>query len=164
MKKRLLSLLLVASMATAMLVGCGQETKSTETGKNPTETGTTSEKTATEEIKEVAYEDLPTINILFSHGDDYEESENWQEVAKKVGAKIHFIGADTDKYNTMIAGGEGYDIVMATKPNMTTLATGGSLLALDELVAEMGDNITETIPTFIDYSKQTYSDGSGALY
>ena len=151
MKKRLLSLLLVATMATAMLAGCGKETKSTETGKASTESGTTSESTTTEEVKEVAYEDLPTINVLFVHGHDYEESEIWQEVAKKVGAKIHFIGADTDKYNTMIASGEGYDILMATKDNLATFATGGSLLALDDLVVEKGADITANIPTFIEY-------------
>lgn len=164
MKKRLLSLLLVATMATAMLAGCGQETKSTETGKTSTESGATSEIATTEEVKEVAYEDLPTINVLFSHGDDYEESENWQEVAKRVGAKIHFIGADSDKYNTMIASGEGYDILMATKADMKTLATGGSLLALDDLVAEKGEVITAGFSTFLEYSKQMYSDDTGALY
>lgn len=164
MKKRFLSLLLVAAMATAMMAGCGQETKSTEAGKVTTESGATSETTATDEVKEVAYEDLPTINILFTHGNDYEESANWQEVSKRVGAKLHFIGADTDKYNTMIASGEGYDIIMATKPNMPTLTVGGSLLALDDLVAEKGGNITKTIPQFLEYSKQMYSDASGALY
>ncbi len=170
MKKRFLSLLLVAVMTTAMLAGCGEkkETTNTETGKTTSESSKTSESKVEESkesvVEEVAYEDLPTINVLFVHGHDYEEGELWQEVAKKVGAKIHFIGADTDKYNTMIASGEGYDILMATKDNLATFATGGSLLALDDLIAEKGSNIAETIPTFMKYSKEMYSDGSGALY
>lgn len=167
MKKRFLSLLLVASMATAMLVGCGQEeqTSGTETSKT-TESGTTSESAATETEQKVAYEDLPTINVMFVHGYSNESDDNeiWRAVAEKVGAKIHFIGADTDKYNTMVASGDGYDIIMGKKAQMPTLATGGSLLALDDLVAEMGPNISANIPEFLAYSKEMYSDESGALY
>ena len=165
MKKRFLSLLLVASMATAMLVGCGQENKpaNTETSKT-TESGTTSESATSETEQKVAYEDLPTINILATHGYTYESDENqvWRAVAEAVGAKIHIIGADTDKYNAMLASGEGYDIIWSSKGKLKDIATGGSLLALDDLIKDYS-NIS-SFTEFIDYSKELYSDDSGALY
>lgn len=159
MKKKLLSMLLALAMTVVALVGCGDGQKTT------TENSGTAQNSGTEEVT-VNYEDLPTLNILFSHGYTYESDDNeiWRAVAEKVGAKIHIIGADTDKYNAMIASGDGYDILMATQPNMPTYASGGSLLALDELVEEIGSNIKETIPTFLEYSKSAYSDDSNALY
>lgn len=159
MKKKFLSILLAATMVAAALTGCGQEDKTSDEGNTPA---------ASDEAEdgEVAYEDLPTINVLFIHGyaNEGEDNEIWKEVAKKVGAKIHFIGADTDKYNTMIASGEGYDILIAEQKNMATFATGGTLLALDDLVASNGENISANLPKFLEYSKETFSDGTDSLY
>lgn len=159
MKKKLLSMLLALTMVTVTLVGCGD-------GQKVTTESSEAAKSSGEEEVIVKYEDLPTLNILFVHGYTYESDDNeiWRAVAEKVGAKIHIIGADADKYNAMIASGDGYDILMAVQSNMATYASGGSLLALDELVEEMGSNIKETIPTFLEYSKSVYSDDSNALY
>lgn len=161
MKKKLLSVLLTVAMTTALFAGCGGTEKDVAKESTPAST----QGTETEEVV-VNYEDLPTLNVLFVHGYTYESDDNeiWRAVAEKVGAKIHFIGADTDKYNAMITSGDGYDIILATQGNMQTFASGGTLLALDDLVDEMGANIKETIPTFIKYSKETYSDDSNALY
>lgn len=163
MKKRFLSLLLVASMATAMLVGCGQkEVATTETGKVSTEADTTSETTETEQ--KVAYEDLPTINILANHGYTYEGDDNqvWRAVAEAVGAKIHIIGADTDKFNAMLASGDGYDIIWLSKKSLKDVATGGSLLALDDLIKDCPN--LSSFTEFNAFSKENYSDDTGALY
>ena len=108
MKKRILSLLLVAAITVASLVGCGQEEKpaKTESSKATSESKPTQESET--KATEVAYEDLPTINILYSHGQDT-DNDIWREVAMRIGAKINFIGADNDKYNAMVASGEeGY--------------------------------------------------------
>lgn len=170
MKKRILSLLLVAALATASLAGCGQKPSNADTSEKTSETVKESESEAatsgTEVEEKVAYEDLPTINVLFVHGYTYESDDNpiWRAVAEEVGAKIHFIGADTDKYNTMITSGDGYDILVATRSDMSLFAASGTLLALDDLVAEKGPNITANISKFIDYSKEIFSDDSGALY
>lgn len=170
MKKRILSLLLVAAMATASLVGCGQTEKpaNTESSKTTSESTVTkeSETKATEEVKEVAYEDLPTINILYSHGysNEGDDNEIWRAVAEKIGAKVHFIGADADKYNAMIASGDGYDILMVKKAVVNDLIAGGNLVALDDLVAEKGQNIQKNIPEMIQYCKEYVSDESKALY
>lgn len=166
MKNKILSLLLVAALAAATLVGCGQAntesaTTSTTVTKESESTSTSTE--AAEEVK-VAYEDLPTLNILATHGYTYESDENqvWRAVAEAVGAKIHIIGADTDKYNAMLASGEGYDIIWSSKGKLKDIATGGSLLALDDLVKDYS-NIS-AFTDFIPYSKEMYSDDSGALY
>ena len=170
MKKRILSLLLVAAMATASLVGCGQEEKpaNTESSKTTSESTVTkeSETKATEVEQKVAYEDLPTINVLYSHGysNEGDDNEIWRAVAEQIGAKVHFIGADADKYNAMIASGEGYDILMVKKAVVNDLIAGGNLVALDDLVAEKGQNIQENIPEMIQYCKEYVSDESGALY
>lgn len=161
MKKKLLSVLLTVAMTTALFAGCGETQKDVTKETTPAST----QGTETEEVV-VNYEDLPTLNVLFVHGytNESDDNEIWRAVAEKVGAKIHFIGADTDKYNAMIASGDGYDIILATQGNMQTFASGGTLLALDDLVDEMGTNIKETIPTFIKYSKEVYSDDSNSLY
>ena len=77
MKKRVLSLLLVTVMAVTAFAGCGQteEKKSTQTSTNESKTPEVVE-TSGDVEKEVAYEDLPTINVLFNHGYDYEGDDN----------------------------------------------------------------------------------------
>jgi len=170
MKKRILSLLLVAAMATAALVGCGQTEKpaNTETSKTTSESTATkeSETKATEEAKEVAYEDLPTINLLFAYGyaNEGDDNEIWREVATRIGAKVHIIAADEDKYNAMIASGEGYDILVVKRQIVNDVVDGGSLLALDDLIAEKGQNIQKNIPEKLEYSRKIASDETGALY
>ena len=168
MKKRILSLLLVAAMATAALVGCGQTEKpsNNEPSKTTTESSKESETTATEVEEEVAYEDLPTINLLFAYGyaNEGDDNEIWREVAKKIGAKVHIIAADEDKYNAMIASGEGYDILVVKRNIVNDVVAGGNLLPLDDLIAEKGQNILKNIPEKIEYSKYMASDESGALY
>lgn len=168
MKKRWIALLLIAVMAVSLLAGCntapGKETTAPTKGTEPPATQGT-EAPATE-APTIPYEDLPTLNILFVHGYTYESDDNviWREVAQRVGAKIHIIGADTDKFNTMLASGEGYDIIMTTHANMKAISEGGSLVALDDLLEEKGPNILKNAQEVIKHSKMTYSDDSGALY
>lgn len=171
MKKRWLSILLALSMTVSMLAGCGSsqagnesEAGKSEVNENDASAGAGEESGSADQ--EVAYEDLPTLNVLFVHEYTYEGDENvvWKELAMKVGAKIHFIGADTDKYNTMVASGEGYDLLMAFGANMNDLALGGSLLPMEDLMSEYGSNITQNIPVAVEYSKENISGGSGQLY
>ena len=170
MKKRLIGLLLVAAMLLSMLAGCSTpaDKETTEAPGNKETTGGTEAPgtDAPTDEPEVNYEDLPTLNILFVHGYTYQSDDNviWREVAKRVGAKINIIGADTDKFNTMLASGEGYDIIMTTAANMKSIAEGGSLLALDDLLEEKGPNILKNAAKSIVKSKDSYSDESGALY
>ncbi len=169
MKKRLIGLLLVAAMLVSMLAGCGNPADKETTAAPDKETTGGTEAPGTDaptDEPEVDYDDLPTLNILFVHGYTYQSDDNvvWREVAKKVGAKINIIGADTDKYNTMLVSGEGYDIIMSARANMKSIAEGGSLLALDDLLEEKGPNILKNEAGSITKSKTDYSDESGALY
>ncbi len=160
MKKRWMSLLLTLSMIVAMMVGCGESPGNKQGGDVQ---GVENEGAGTEDV---AYEDLPTLNVLFIHGYTYEGDDNviWKELAMRVGAKIHFIGADTDKYNTMLASGEGYDIIMSVGRKMKDISTGGSLLPMDALLSEYGSNIQENAPLAIEYSKENLSDDTNSLY
>ena len=172
MKKRLFALLMVAALVLSMLAGCSKpdDSKTTAGADDKTTAGaddkTQSGDDATTEEQKVAYEDLPTINVVFSHGYSNEGDDNkiWRAVAEAVGAKIHFIGADADKLNTMLVSGEGWDIYMSGSGKMKEIATGGSMLALDDLLKEQAPEVLENIAPFIKYSKESFSDDSGALY
>ncbi len=162
MKKRILSLLLVAAMAAGMMVGCGKKEDPAPTPSTQQEQESTDAAESSSVVEEVDLDSLPTLNVLFTHAYQYESDTNviWNEVAKKVGAKIHFITADADKISAMIASGEGYDILMAKAADLLTLAQGGNLVALDDLVS---DEVKETIPLYLETSKERYSH-DGKLY
>ena len=164
MKKRVVSLLLTTVMAMSLFAGCGQ--KETSTSESSAKTSESTAVESSEVVEEVAYEDLPTINVLWMHGYTYQSDDNliWKEVAKKVGAKINFIGADTDKYNTMVASGDGFDILQAKGENMNDLSKGNILLPLDDLLEEYGSNIKAAIPSQLNYAKATLSGDTGKLY
>ncbi len=153
MKKRILSLLLVAVMAVGMMVGCGkkEEPAPTPSTKQEEQKDTAADASSVVE-EEVDLDSLPTLNVLFTHAYMYESDDNviWNEVAKTIGAKVHFITADTDKRNSMIASGEGYDILASFGTDMLTQASGGGLLALDDLLsdeckADMGPYLQDSI-------------------
>ena len=163
MKNKILSLLLVGALMMTPLAGCGQSEQETASGnvKESEKVGASSEK-ETEEAK-VVYEDLPTLTILANHGYAYESEENqvWRAVAEKVGAKIHILGADTDKFNAMIASGEGYDIVWASQKLMPSISAGDALLELDDLVKDYPN--LNSLTECLSYSKETFGNNSGAL-
>ncbi len=162
MKKRIISLLLVAAMAVGMMVGCGKKEEPAPTPSTKQEEQKDTAADASSVVEEVDYDSLPTLNVLFTHAYQYEGDDNvvWKEVAKRIGAKVHFITADTDKRNAMIASGEGYDILASFNADMKAQAEGGGLLPLDDLIT---DEVKEAMGLYIETSKKNYSH-DGKLY
>lgn len=160
MTKRILALILALAMCITVFAGCG---------KNPSaDTPAANDPNSSAAPGEVAYEDLPTIDLLytFEYKTDTDNIDNvvWKELSERLGVKVNVIFADTDKYNAMIASGQGYDMTMVIGAYMHDMSVGGSLMPLDDLVAQHGPNITKMIPNALEYSKEFLSDDSGALY
>ncbi len=152
MKKRIISLLLTVIMVATLFTACSPSDPSNTSGNNAG--GTTGPNG-----------ELPTINILWTHGYAYEDFENnviWQEVAKQIGANVHIIGADTDKYNAMLASGEGWDLVIQMSSEMKGLTETGAILPLDSHMGKL-TNLSTNIGAALENSKAKYS-ADGKLY
>lgn len=154
--KKLIALLLAVVMVLGM-VACD---KTPSADDNPAQPDANPDQN--DVSTEVNIDDLPTLNVLFVHGYSYENYETnviWQEVAKKVGAKIHFIAADTDKMNSMLASGQGWDLVIAMGANMKSTAETGSVVALSDYKDKL-PNVYANLSTNIEWSIENTGDGN----
>ncbi len=156
--KKILALLLVLVMVVGM-AACG--TTPSTNPSTPSTPSTPSDPSTPSEPAEVNIDELPTLNVLFVHGymyEDYDTNVIWPELAKKVGAKIHFIGAETDKINSMLASGEGWDMIIKVGDYQATAETG-AVVALSDYKDQL-PNVYANMPDAVAWSAENLGDGT----
>ncbi|MEA4890133.1 MAG: hypothetical protein VB070_11775 [Clostridiaceae bacterium] len=164
MKKAKITTQLMALLLTTLLVfsisGCNPAQTGATTSGSGTSGSSVSSGTTTAPQKTV------TISILTLNGDEnkYKDSPVQQEMTAKTGVVVEFVPADQDKLNVLLAGGDLPDIVRVDTSKFNQLIEGGNVIAMDDLLATNGKNITITIPQTVAFSKAYWSDGKNATY
>lgn len=165
--KKVVALLLAAIMALGCLTGCGNE-KLTQSSEVETQTQKESESVATESTEVVELEEK-TIQIwLAGPGKQKDSDKVWEEFNKKLqeyvpNTTVEFtvipFAEYGENFNRMLAAEEKVDLAWvgyATK--LAADVQDGNLMPLDDLLAEYGQGIVDTIGTeLIDMNR--YTDG-----
>ena len=109
MKKKVISLLLCATMVSTMLVGCGgssEEATSTETATEETATEETAEETATEETAEETTEASAEGGSVYYLNFKPEVDEQWQAIAaaytEETGVPVKVVTAASGTYEEVL--------------------------------------------------------------
>lgn len=166
MKKRtnkILALLLAATMVLGMVSGCGSKEE-----PKPQEPDTSNQETPVED--EVAELEEATIQLWLMGPGKQEDSEKvWEAFNEKLqeyvpNTTVEFAITPANEYKTpyeqMLASGEPVDL--AWVGYMTSLQKDiddGNLMALDDLVAEYGSGIAETLGQDVLDLHRNYADG-----
>lgn len=132
-----------------------------ETKKNNADTGgAKAESNGTEPV---------TLKVLFnSTGDEFENTEVFNEIVKRTGVTMDIELFDEQKFQVQLAGGDLPDIIQVKHINTTylqQLIEGGHILPLDDLVKSNGPDVSR--PEFaesLNYSKAFWSNDTGKLY
>lgn len=166
MRKKLVSKIVAAAataaMAASLLTGCGGASGTTQTAAGD-ETAEAAEGTA-------SAEDGGTVTLtilaqkLSSNVTDYPDTHVLQEMANKIGVKLSIIEADTDKYNVMLASGDGFDLILAPTNKFTELIEGNIVQPMDSYLEAYGQDMTANVADTVEFSKGAWSNGTGSLY
>lgn len=110
-----------------------------------------------------------TISVQFNAtGEDFENTDVFNEIAKKTGVTMDIELFDEQKFQVQLAGGDLPDIIQVKHVNTTylqQLIDGGNIIPLDDLVASNGPDIQG--PLFkdsLEYSKSFWSNNTDQLY
>lgn len=155
MVKKILALLVVTSMAAALVVGCGSDTDDTASDATSSDTAEEADDT------ETAYSGTVVLNV-------YEQAystafvaavETVQAMDKYADVEIVLQDADADYETTLpikLAGGEQIDIIFCSNPiSQQTFVDAGLLIPLDDLLADAGVDLEER---YGDYAEAAYND------
>lgn len=152
MRKKILSMFLVAAMAVGMLVGCGNESKQEESKQ---ESSAPSEAKSEEKSEEAPKEDPVTVTWLVAMEEPKDSDMVLEDLNKKlveainVELKIEWIptGEYNDRTKLASTSGEDYDIVFTSNwrnvfdENMSR----GAFLELSDLIDQYGQNIVANL-------------------
>lgn len=175
--KKLMALLLAAAMSLGCLAGCGNtEVKSSEVESQPAKE---SESVATESTEEVVELEEKTIQIwTMGPGKQKDSDKVWeafnemlQEYVPNTTVEFTVIPAAeyADNFNRMLAAEEAVDLAWVgylAKPG--THIKDGNLLPMDELLAEYGqgilDSLGETVININRYNEDGTKSEDGNIY
>lgn len=177
--QKLISLSAMAALVAPLASGCGSGSTSTTASSASAavssevaeeSTAAATEGTASGEAGTTAAsqsDDLPTITVLIkgSNGiEGYENNHVTDVMANAIGAHVDIVAADSDKFNVMLASGDGFDIISTQVSNFKQLIEGNVVQPLDDLYAQYGADIAKNIPDAVEFSKAEWSNGTGKLY
>lgn len=156
----------ILAMGVALLVGCGSGSGG---GQKQTAAEAEANTGAGSEISGggAAKDGLPTLTILrkgSSRVDGHEDNRVLEAMAEKIGARVKIVGVDSDKFNVMMASGDGYDMIMTQPSNFAQLINGGAVLPMDELYDKYGADIESNAANVVAFSKKKWSADTGHLY
>lgn len=151
--KRTISVLLVLILIT--LTACSNNT--TDTTRSATQAGT------------VDANGIVTLRVLVNETgtkwNTYPDNEIAKAIEKKIGVKIEYVEADSNKMNVLLAGGDLPDIVRSDPTQYgKQLIDGNLVIPMDDLLAKYGKDISKNIPTVVEYSQKNWSEGQNKLY
>ncbi len=154
MKKKLLALFLVASMAVGILTGCGDTTTKTESTTKE-ESKTESKESVKAESKEEVKEEPVTVTWLVAQSEpkdlDMVLEDLNEKLVEKINVKLNLVCIEAGEYNdrTKLAStsNEEYDLVFTSswRNNFDENMTRGALLDITDLIAEYGQDIVANV-------------------
>ncbi len=134
MKKRVVSLLLVAAMTASLVVGCSSTPASTESGTGTTEAGTTEAEVSTEPV---------VISMLYSDNASYPYTEDWAVLdwmEEEAGVTLDILAVPESDWDTkkeiIMNSGDIPDIIARSFADSTNVAAG-LLLPISEYEDQM---------------------------
>lgn len=153
MKKKVVALMTIATMAASLFAGCGEQTQNVGGG---TETG-----------NQAASGEKETMNIhLNGIDEDYKMQkaiEEIQTMSEYQNVEFNFVGREADFNTTVptqIAAGNQIDIIVVANPMLQQqYADNGTIIPLDDLIAETGVDFEEEFGKYAESAKndgQTY--------
>ncbi|WNR42758.1 extracellular solute-binding protein [Paenibacillus roseipurpureus] len=167
MKKNFSSItgmVIVGTMAIS-LTGCGStktETPSESTQPSAAATASAAASTALEPVKIQA---LIGPSALSGIQSDEISKEIFE---KKFGLKMDYIFAGDkfdERLSAIMASGDMPDLIeFKDKKQFESAVKAGVLMSLDDLVAQYGPNITNNLPSMLQYMRDNYSNGTGKLF
>lgn len=168
MRKKLISVILVAGMTVGLVTGCGQtENASSSTAQGSEETQKSSIVEKEEQNKEpiIISWYLPKVDDDMAQEEEVEEAIN-EVIFKETGAKVdfHFIdqAAYTEKMSTIIQAGEEFDICFTCSwlNPFAGLAQGGAFADISGMLEEYAPDI---LAKTLDYAWKGVTI-NGAVY
>ena len=166
MKKRVLSMLLVASMTGALLAGCGSgETASTDASADAA-ADTNTAAAGTETAADAAATDGEAVTLKWAIWDQ-ETTPYWNALkeayeAANPNVTIEMVDLGSTDYMTVLAtelsgSGSDFDVVtIKDVPGYATLVQKGSILALDDYISKDGVDLSK----YAGVTDQVTVDGS----
>ncbi len=166
MKKKVISLMLVAAMVVTCLTGCG-ESKNSDSKEPVQNTEEAEQPSAEAEEEELA--DATIQVMLMGPGKQKDADKVWAAFNEKLqeyvpNTTVEFTivpgGEYKDRFNQMLAAGEGTDLAWVgyASPTQDALTADGSLMPLNDLLDNYGQDIKEILgETVLDIGR--YSDG-----
>ncbi|MDO4293593.1 MAG: ABC transporter substrate-binding protein [Eubacteriales bacterium] len=157
MKRKILALMLTASLAAAALTGCGSD--SSGTGSDTSAAGNTGAETGSAEA-DLKESELVTLDVvMMSSGKnepDITEVENaMNEILEEkfnVNVNLTFIAyaSYAEQISLMLSSGEGADLLAVYLTPLPTCASAGQIIPLDDLLDQYGQGIYEQLGDYIE--------------
>lgn len=164
---------LLMSIMLIVLAGCGAKETTTETTDSGAATTETTNETTTEAGAEAEDVEPVHLRILIDgtgYNDrnralDVERNPVYRELVEKTGVTFEFVGVESDKFSVILASGDLPDIIIARPTDFSDqLINGGNIIPLDGLIAERGQDMVETMPEALAFSKANWSEGTNETY
>jgi len=169
-----LAILLIFSLALALLAGCSggkNETSSPSSSASTASSPAASESSSPSESTEPTPTPVTPITLkvqLSSTGEDFENTDVYNEIVKQTGVTMDIELFDEQKFQVELAGGDLPDIIQVKHVNTTylqQLIDGGNIIPLDDLVQSNGPAILSPVyEKSVNYSKTFWSNNTGKLY
>lgn len=156
MRKKILSMLLVAAMAVGMLVGCGNETKQ-ETKESSSQGTSVSEEKKSEESSEKpeVKEDPVTVTWLVAQQEPADlqmvMADLNQKIVEEINVEINLVCIAGGEYNDRVklasTSGEDFDIVFTSnwRNNFDENMARGAFLEISNLIDQYGQDIVANL-------------------
>jgi len=150
MKRKVLSIMLTGVMLVTLLAGCGASNKGTESSSSTAETTEATKeeqaKTETEVSKDVV--ELTMWDASWNEGVTEKLLEQFHVENPNIKVNVEFFPDNgmSDRYLTAIMAGSGADLLSVNNEWISTYATAGGLLNLDEYIAANNIDVTDFYP------------------
>ena len=155
MRKRILSMFLVAVTSVSMLVGCGNETKQENTKQEESKQTSVSSEVKSSEKSEESKEEPVTVTWLMAEDEPEDSDMVLEDLNKKlveaINVKLNIVWISGGEYNDRVrlasTSGEDYDIVFTSnwRNNFDENMSRGAFLEIGDLIDQYGQNILAKI-------------------
>ncbi|WP_165822486.1 extracellular solute-binding protein [Paenibacillus montanisoli] len=151
-------LAILMTVMLTVLTGCGDAGEKAMKQQNA--------RTETEDAALTTGKEPVTLKVqLSSVGNDFENTEVYNEIERLTGVKMNIEMYDEQKFKVELAGGDLPDIIQVPNKNMKELIEGGNIIPLDDLIKTNGPELQQPLyEKSLDYMRTFWSDNTNKLY
>lgn len=162
MKKALV--LILAALMLISVAACSSGTDSSKSTTAPKSDATTQASSTAAASNEPV--ELNLITIFASDDPLLYDSPVYEEFTKQSGVKLTSTWVDRTKFDLIIASGDTTDLIACTYADYyKTLATGGLIVKLNDMIDKLGKNLKKPEKDIMwTLLKDTYDNGDGSIY